>query len=140
MVDDVERFVAVGDDWIGGSAHVGVFVGQEYTDHVILVEKDHESGYHEQEPGYSLDEVYHEDWSFVSHIEFFLVVDVIGSHFVDEGVIGTFSAELQEPLTLIVPEGLRCKLVEVAVVCVIGGTSAESVHCYQYQYKKLRNK
>jgi hypothetical protein len=87
-----------------------------------------------------LDEVDHEDWCFVSHVEFFLVVDVVGSHFIDEGVIGTFSAELEEPLTLVVPEGLRCKLVEIAIVGVIRGTSAESVHCYQYQYNKLRNK
>jgi hypothetical protein len=47
VVDNVERFISVGDGWIGGFAHVGVFVGQEYTDHVVLIEKDHDSWYDE---------------------------------------------------------------------------------------------
>ena len=103
-------------------------MGDEYSNHVVLVAEDHEGRQEEEEPGHSLPEVDHEDGRFVLLIHLFLVVNVVGSHLVDEGVVGALPAELVAPFGLVGSQGFGCEAVEVAVVAVVGGTASEAIH------------
>ena len=103
-------------------------MGDEDSNHVVLVAEDHESRQEEQEPGHSLPQVYKEDGCFVLLIHLFLVVYVVGTHLVHQGVVGTLPAQLVAPLGLVGSQGFGCEAVEVAVVAVVGGTASESIH------------
>ena len=103
-------------------------MGDEESNHVVLVAEDHESRQEEQEPCHSLPQVHKEDGCFVLLVHLFLVVYVVGTHLVHQGIIGTLPAQLVAPLGLVGSQGLGCKAIEVAVVAVVGGTASESIH------------
>jgi hypothetical protein len=61
-------------------------------------------------------------------IHLLLVVDVIGSHFVDKCIVGPSSAQLIKSFGLVGTKGFGGVAVEVAIVGVIGGATLEPVH------------
>jgi hypothetical protein len=78
---------------ITGLSCVHVDVRGEELDHIAQIDTHQESGYPEPEHGDSHGEVGDDGWSFVPQVEVFFVVDVIGSHFPNESIEGTFSSE-----------------------------------------------
>ena len=55
-------------------------MGLEDTNHIVVVEHDHEAGDEEEEPGYSHPQVDEGSGCFVLLIHVLLVVDVVCSH------------------------------------------------------------
>ena len=65
----------------------------EQLDHISQVHAHEEGWDPKPKHGDSHGEVGDDGWGFVSQVEVFFVVDVITSHFPDEGIEGTFSSE-----------------------------------------------
>jgi hypothetical protein len=76
-----------------GLSCVQIDVRGEELDHIAQIDAHQESWYPEPEHGDSHGEVGDDGWGFVSQVEVFFVVDVIGSHFPDEGIEGTFPSQ-----------------------------------------------
>ena len=79
-IEDVQSLVSERGDSFTGITDVCVFMGLEDTDHIVVVEHDHEAGDEEEEPGYSHPQVDEGSGCFVLLIHVLLVVDVVCSH------------------------------------------------------------
>ena len=110
--------------WLTG---IQVDVWGEKLDHVAQIHAHQESGDPEPEHGDSHGHVGDQRWGFVSQVEVFFVVDVIGSHLPDERVEGTSSSEGVVSFGLISSEMLGVVSGYVSVVGVLGCGPLESV-------------
>jgi hypothetical protein len=88
-------------------ACVGIYVRGEKLDHISQIKAYEQGGNPEPKHGDSHGKVCDDWWGFVSQVEVFFVVDVITSHFPNQGVKGTFSSQSVVSFRLVLSEVLR---------------------------------
>ena len=101
MVDGIQSLISSGHKGVSFIAHIGIPMWDEDTGHIVMIEQYHKGRHHEQKPGNSHPGVHQNSRCFVLLIHLFFVVNMVGSHFQDQSVVGSLASEGVESFGLV---------------------------------------